>query len=153
MPWAQKLTHLNELTERMRDSGYTEKMRQQVIESGLKGYQKMVDVDQEQRGGRPFNRLESMDQLERKKEKMRKRIKWYKKGEYETILFIPCTPACTPGGTLAKRMREVEERGRRDRGWKVKLVEMGGQTLKEQLCRSNPWSGKPCKHSIFTWFT
>ena len=101
----------------------------------------MVEV--EQSGGRPVNRLKSMDQLQRKKEKMRKRIKWYKDGEYETVLFIPCTP----GGTLAKRMREVEERGRMDRGLKAKIVEMGGQTLKEQLCRSNPWSGKPCENS------
>ena len=48
---------------------------------------------------------------------------------------------------MAKRMREVEERGRSDKGWRAKIVEMGGQTLKEQICKSNPWSGKPCGHS------
>ena len=140
LPWEQKIVHLNDLTERMRESGYKEKMRKEVIESGLKGYEKMLDV--ERNGGRPVNRLRSMEQTERKKEKMRKRAGWHKKGDYDTVLFVPCTP----GGILAKRMKEVEERGRDDRGWKVRIVEMWGQTLKQQLCRSDPWTGKPCGH-------
>ena len=44
-------------------------------------------------------------------------------------------------------MREVEERRRSDRGLRAKIVEMGGQTLKEQIYKSNPWSGNPCGHS------
>ena len=141
LPWTKKVRHLNELTERMRDSGYNERLRKEVIESGLMGYQKMVDV--ERNGGRPVNRLRSINQIQRKKDKMNKKTKWYKNGGYATVLFIPCTP----GGTLAKRMREIEERGRSDRGWRVKIVEVGGQTLKAQLCKSNPWSGNPCGHS------
>ena len=110
------------------------------LAESLRGYQKMVEV--EKNGGRPVNRLRSMNQAERKKEKTRKKTKWYKKGENETVLFVPCTP----GGTLAKRMRAVEERGREDRGWNVKIVEMGGQTLKDKICKSNPWAGKLCGH-------
>ena len=91
----------------------------------------MVDV--EKNGGRLVNRPRSMEQVERKKEKTRKKTTWYKKGNNETVLFVPCTP----GGTLAKRMRAVEERGRSDRGWKAKIVEMGGQTLREQICKSS----------------
>ena len=108
-----------------------------MVEAGLKGYQRMINVEQN-----GVNRIRSMDQLERRKEKMRKKTNWYKKGNYETVLFVPCTP----GGILAKRMRDVEERGRSDRGWKAKIVEMGGQTLKEQICKSNPRSGKSCGH-------
>ena len=55
LPWKEKLVHLNEFTERMRESGYEERMRKEVIESGLKGYQRMIDV--ERNGGRPVNRL------------------------------------------------------------------------------------------------
>ena len=43
---------------------------------------------------------------------MNKRTKWNKKEDYTTVLFVPCTP----GEILAKRMREEEERGRRDSG-------------------------------------
>ena len=45
LPWKQKLVHLNKLTERMRDSGYPEKIREEVIEYGLQGYERMLEVE------------------------------------------------------------------------------------------------------------
>jgi hypothetical protein len=138
LPWEQKLVHLNNFTERMRDSGYPEKNREEVIQSGLKGYEIMLEV--ERAGGRPVNRLKKSDQTDRKKEKAKKKDTWYKQGEYASVLFVPCTP----GSILAKQLREVEARGRDDREWKVKIMEMGGQTLRSQTSKSNPWSGMPC---------
>ena len=144
LPWERKLVHLNTLTERMRDSGYPERMREEIIQSGLKGYEKLVEV--ESSGGRPVNRPRKSDQTERRKEKAKRKDTWYKQGGYSSVLFVPCTP----GGVLAKQMKEVEARSRNDRNWKVKIMEMGGQTLRSQTSKSNPWTGRPCdKDSCF----
>lgn len=138
LPWEQKIKHLNTFTERMRDSDYPEKFRGEVITAGLRGYEKMQEV--EKAGGRPVNRLRATDRIERKQQKQKKKDTWYKDGDYATVMFVPCTP----GSVLCKRLKEVEERGREDRQFKVKIMEMGGQTLRSQLTKSDPWSGKAC---------
>ena len=145
LPWKEKVARLNTFTERMRDSGYPERYRAEVIQSGLKGYEKMLEV--EKTGGRPVNRLKKTNREERR-QKLQKKDTWYKEGGFSTVLFVPCTP----GGILCKHLKEIETRGREDRQWRVKIIEMGGQTLQSQLSKSNPWQGKcsmetcfPCK--------
>ena len=108
------------------------------MQSGLQGYKKMVET--ERNGGRPVNRPRGIDLKERKKQKQRKRDNWYEEGGYSTVLFVPCTP----GSILTKRLKEAEARSQEDREWKVKIVEMGGQTLRSQVSRSDPWAGKQC---------
>ena len=138
LPWEEKLVHLNEFTERLRDSGYPEKMRAEIVQSELKGYSNMKET--ERSGGRPVNRMRTLDGYERRKQRERKRQNWYKSDKYATVLFVPCTPR----SILANRLREVEVRGREDRKWRVKIVEKGGQTVKSQLCKSDPWAGGTC---------
>ena len=138
LPWEEKVAHLNAFTERLRDSGYPERMRAQIVWSGLNGYNRMKEV--ENNGGRPVNRLKGYEKSKRRKEKYKKTETWYKNDIYSTVLFVPCTPR----STLAKRLREVEIRGREDRGWGVKIVEMGGQTLRSHLSKSNPWPIRTC---------
>ena len=128
----------NDFTERMRDSGYPEGMRYDVIQSGLKGYKRMLET--EQAGVRPANRLQKSDQMARKNQNAVKKDNWFKNGTYSTVLFVPCTP----GSILAKELKTVEARSADDRGWRVKIVEMGGRTLRSQTRKSNPWSGKSC---------
>ena len=141
LPWEEKVTHLNEFSERLRDSGYPERTRAEIIQSGLTGYERMKEV--ESNGGRPVNRLKGHEENERRKEKARKITNWYKNNMYSTVLFVPCTPR----STLANRLKEVEARGSKDREWRVKVVEMGGQTLRSQLSKSNPWPTKTCGDS------
>ena len=71
---------------------------------------------------------------------MKKKLNWYKNDKYSTVLFVPCTPR----SELATRLREVEERGSGDRKWRVKIIEKGGQTLRSQLSKSDPWAGGTC---------
>ena len=143
LPWEEKVSHLNTFTERMRDSGYPERYRAEVIQSGLKGYEKMLEV--EKTGGRPVNRLKKTNQEERRRQKLQKKDTWYKEGGFSTVLFVPCTP----GGILCKKLKEIETRGREDRQWSVKIIEMGGQTLRSQLSKSNPWQGKCFRETCF----
>ena len=48
----------------------------------------------------------------------------------------------TPGSVLANKWREAEARGAATRGWRYRVVELGGRSVKSILCR-NPW-GVPC---------
>ena len=57
-----------------------------------------------------------------------------------TVLFVEQTP----GGELARRLREAEQRLADITGWRVKVVEKSGTTLKQLLHKSNPWSGGLC---------
>ena len=63
-----------------------------------------------------------------------------KKFPVTTVLFV----AQTPGGVLASRLREAEAKLAQVTGWKVKVVEKGGTTLKQLLHKSNPWAGGYC---------
>ena len=56
------------------------------------------------------------------------------------VLFVDQTP----GGNLAKRLREVEERLSGLTGFKIKIVERGGKKLKTFFPYTNPWAGYPC---------
>ena len=54
LPWEISLKHLDNLSQRMRMSGYDESYRYQVIKSGVEGFDKMV-TESEKDGGRPIN--------------------------------------------------------------------------------------------------
>ena len=69
---------------------------------------------------------------------MRKKTTWFKQGGYSTVIFCPYTPE----SKLAKRWREIEARGADSRGWRFKVVELGGRQVKSIICK-NPWAG-PC---------
>ena len=59
----------------------------------------------------------------------------------ETVMFVPHTP----GGELAKRLQEAEDRFVKNRsGGRVKFVERGGSALRDVLCNKNPWSSEGC---------
>ena len=57
VPWSEKAAMLSEFSERLRDSGYTERYRTQLIQSVLKGWDKMVE--EHKAGRRPINRARS----------------------------------------------------------------------------------------------
>ena len=80
----------------------------------------------------------NQDQRQKKKELQKKN--WFAKGGYDVPLFVPHTP----GGELAKRMRETEAQNHQGRKIRFKIVEKGGVTLEKILRRSNPWSSENC---------
>ena len=137
LSWDLKAEMLSEFSERMRDSGYREKFRYETMQSILKGWDKMVA--EQERGGRPINRPRNFEEKKRREEKWRKKANWFKTGGYTTVLFCPWTP----NGELARRWKEVEERGAATRGWRYKVIEQSGRPISSILC-TNPWAG-PCE--------
>ena len=111
VPWSKKAAMLTEFSARLRDSGYSERFRQEIIKSILRGWDKMVE--EHSAGRRPINRSKSWQEDRRRREKIRKKSTWYKSGGYSTVMFCPWTP----GSELAKRWREIEARGSANRGW------------------------------------
>ena len=136
LEWGAKAEMLSTFMERMRDSGYGERFRRKVLESILKGWEKML-IEHET-GRRPVNRKRTWREEERKENKWRKKLGWFKAGGYSTVIFCPYTP----NGELATKWREVEARGAATRGWRFKVVEQGGRKINSILCK-NPWDG-PC---------
>ena len=50
----------------------------------------------------------------------------------------------TPGGKLAKSLKEAEHRLTVLAGFKIKIQERGGTKLQQLLPNTNPWSGNSC---------
>ena len=110
VPWSEKAAMLSEFAARLRDSGYNEKFRKQIIQSILGGWDKMLA--EHEAGRRPINRSRNWQSEKRRQEKVRKKSNWYKTGGYSTVIFCPYTP----GGELAKKWREIEAREAQEAG-------------------------------------
>ena len=138
LPWETTVKHLDNLSQRLRMSGYDETYRYQVIKSGVEGFDKMM-AEAEQ-GGRPINSPRTWEEDLRQRNKYFKKKRWFRKGGYDVPLFVPHTPR----GELAKRMKEKEAQNNQGRSIRFRIVEKGGITLEQKLRRSNPWAGEKC---------
>ena len=138
LPWETTVKHLDNLSQRLRMSGYDETYRYQVIKSGVEGFDKMM-AEAEQ-GGRPINSPRTWEEDLRQRNKYFKKKRWYRRGGYDVPLFVPHTPR----GELAKRMKEKEAQNNQGRTIRFRIVEKGGITLEQKLRRSNPWAKEKC---------
>jgi hypothetical protein len=105
----------------MQQSGYTPKLRQNIIRSGIEAYEKQVKRADE--GVCPMYRPKGYAIEERIKKKAIKQVAWHK--PYDSVLFCPPTP----DSRLAKELRLVAERYRSTGGVNVKIIERAGKEL------------------------
>lgn len=134
LPWANVVEKVEEMVLRMQYSGYNKKFRYEVVDSAIKAYRARQEA--ELKGERPMHRPKGWRRDERETEKSRKREDWYKKGGNEAVIFVPATP----GSQLQKEyQREI-----RNQGYRIKVVEKTGTTLKEVLQRSDPFKRQRC---------
>ena len=84
--------------------------------------------------------------LEKLKSEKLKRGSWWNRGsvKYSSVVFIPATP----GGILAKQMREREEILGKDSKFRLKIVEKGGKKMKDLLVKKDPFPSLPCEESF-----
>ena len=116
---------LSEFAGRMKDSGYPEKFRKEVIKSGWEGYEKQVS--RQETGECPLYRPKGYRKEERSMDKQVKKRAWYK--PYDSVLFCPVTP----GGVLASRLREITSEVNSRRDMKIKVIERVGTKITTQL--------------------
>ena len=91
LEWETKAEFLSSFMEEMRMFGYNAREREETLRSNLTGWDRMVVEDKE--GRRPINRAFSWKQKERREQKWRKKLSWFRSGgEYSSVMFCPQTP-------------------------------------------------------------
>ena len=91
--------------------------------------------EEQEHGGRPINRPHSYQHEVRRKKKLSAKSNWYyKNGGYSTVMSVPATPQ----GKLANMLCESERKMAQERGWRIKIVEGGGQKIRSRLA-IDPW--------------
>ena len=134
LPWDTVCGHLNNFMKKLQFSGYAQPFRYHVMQSAMKAYRKIKEKSE--LGIRPINRLRSWRRHEREEEKQRKKRSWYKEGGFDSVLFVPCTPN--------SRLKKLYQREIASSGFRIKVVERTGVTLKQKLQVSNPFRSQRC---------
>ena len=138
LDWRSEVAPIaTEYMYRMKIAGYKEEYRKSIALSALKIFKQKQD--DENTGKRPMYRPKDWKRKERDKAKKTKRIEWATKKGHTAPIFVPTTP----GGKLAKAMKEVADKEAAE-GVHFSIVEMGGRRLKTELQKSNPTATPGC---------
>ena len=134
--------HLNQFMVKLKNSGYSKKLRKEVLDSALNAFDRMIEDDLN--GVKPLFRSKEWNYEDRQKAKLDKKRNWWNsdrsKIKYTSVLFV--TP--TPGGVLAKMLREREADLNKNSKERIKIVEKGGLKIKDILCSKNPFQNNKC---------
>ena len=132
---------LSDLMQKMKNSGYGEKFRLEVLKSGMKAYDIMVQNDAE--GTTPMYRSREWKERERREKKQGQMTGWFKtvyknskEGKYESVVFVPTTI----NSELANRIKEVIKEVRIP----IKVAERPGRKYKDLLVKSDPLTDGKC---------
>ena len=118
----------------MQYSGYSQKFRGEIINSAYMAYRKIkAQVDN---GDRPLYRPREWKRDERSRSKKDKQLNWYKKGGYESVIFVPATP----NSELQKKYSNEVTKS----GLKIRIVERAGKSIKSFIQKSDPFTDKNC---------
>ena len=135
--------HLNDFTVKLKDSGYSTKDRQEIIEKAKKIFEKQCRNDFE--GKTPLFRHREMIMADREKKKGRKYSWWKSEGnKHNAVMFVPPTP----GSTLLKMLKSRFEELSGDPNFKIKFIEQGGSKIKNLLVKQNPFPTSDCHDAI-----
>ena len=125
-----------DLAVRLRDSGYDEVYRGEIISDAVIGYERQVAASE--RGEKPLYRPREWRKEERQERKLLSKAAWFRTAD--SVSFIPATP----GGELASEMRKVlEEEGKR-LSMNIRVIEKSGTKLKNELFKPDLRAGEPC---------
>ena len=137
LPEDLKTQLLSEFSGQMRSSGYGARYRLEIIKSAMTAFDKMRE--EQEHSGRPINRPHSYTSARLgKRRKCQQNHSGAKRAANSTVMFVPATPH----GKLANMLSESERKMAQERGWRIKIVERGGQKISSRLVK-DPWTG-PC---------
>ena len=131
--------HLSRFMQLLKNSGYSETFRAEILRSGLQGYNKIVNADKQ--GTRPMFRPKDWRKAARWLDKKKKKKSWLGKF-WKSCIFVPPTP----GSELKQKMQKKEEEtrvGGREL-WPIKIIETAGRTLEQTLVNTDPFGGNQC---------
>ena len=128
---------LLEYMARMRAAGYSQDYREHVLRNALAIWDAKLRKNDD--GTMPLNRPKGFKKAERMSGKAEKRKSWSRKGGFVAPIIVPSTP----GGVLAKMMRDVAEKEATP-SLRFKVVEKGGKRLESLLSKPNPTASDHC---------
>ena len=134
LPESTRNGHINEALRRIQYSGYDKTFRYDVVNSALKAYETLLE--KERQGERPLHRPKDWNRIERRQEREDRKTNWYKKGNEESVIFVPYTQ----NSELKKRYVEQIQKS----GIRIKVVERPGRTLKSLIQKPDPFKEKRC---------
>ena len=133
--------HLTDLMLKLKDSGYSEQFRSEIVSSANKAFKIMIE--NHNKGIKPLhrNRKQMKDD---KGAKLGSGSLWYNKGKtkYSSILFIPKTP----NGIILKMMKDREAILNLNCSMKIKIVEKGGRKFNDLVFKKDHF--KPKKRNV-----
>ena len=144
------------------NSGYRGEQLQKIVTNGIKGYEGKLRRCVEQ--GRRLHRSSTDSQGERIRRKLLGKSNWFRRKktkkdgeqyasgggfrrsnqrkelEVKTVLFVEQSPK----GELAKKLRETLRDMEQTLGFRVKVVERTGRSLKSKFPLNSLWKGAKC---------
>ena len=137
LPWEDyQAPILTKFSKKMARSGYHQGYREEVIKSGVLGFERQLAASRS--GDRPLFRPRDWQMAERRRRKMVRKAAWYRPAD--CVGFYPPSPR----GELAKEIgRVLMEEGKRI-NFNLRAVETGGLSLGKQLVRPDLKGGEPC---------
>ena len=131
-----QVKHLNEFMIKLKNSGYNQKYRMEIVNSAMKAFKSMLEDNEI--GKKPLYRSRNWNREERAISKEHKKQNWWKnnpKSNFKSVLFVPPTP----GGVLAKEMQKREGELNKFSNERIKIVEGGGIQVRNILTTKNPF--------------
>ena len=145
LDWDQKAKHLDNFMQKMKNSGYDEKFRLEVLKSSINGYEKILEDGE--KGVKPvYRNKEWKEKNDWNKKKVFKKENWWKGKnsiKNKSVIFVPATP----GSELAKLFKEVEMEQRKENknAMNFQIIEQSGLSLERMLQKSNPFRKMDCE--------
>ena len=132
--------HLSKFMLKLKDSGYNETFRSEIIKSAKNAFSLMIE--NHTKGIRPLPR--NRHQIIKDRQTRRGGVDWWNRGlqkdMYQCVLFVPPTP----GAKLAKLIQAKEAILNADSNRRIKVVEGPGIKLKNLIESKNPYPTQPC---------
>ena len=138
LPCQIKQKILSSFMQILINSGYNFKFRKEILNSGLNGYNKILQ--QSQNGTKPIFRSKEWRASSRRLETQRKRKNWL--GSYKSCIYVPPTPGAKLRKIMQEKERQLRPGGREE--WHIKIIEMAGKTLERCLVKVDPFNGNRC---------
>ena len=99
------------------------------MRSALAAYNQLVELDAN--GEKPLYRPREWRALGWERERRKSHDNWFRKGDFDTVVFVPATPSSQLRLRYMRKIKATE--------FKIKVVEQSGTTLKAMLQRSDPF--------------
>ena len=148
IPWKRKAQLLSRFSLRMKQSGYNDRFRMNVLQSARTNWERRLAQDKS--GERPLHREKNWRKEERRREKDKKKKTWHagktsREGRDVYDMFPIFCPA-TPKGALASSWRKIAtEIAEQSKGQvKPRIVEQGGVPIRAIICKKSPAEADEC---------